>query len=203
MANHENSCPHQEKLCDLNCGVKVKLKDMMTHKQTECTEFVINCVNDGCTQQMKRKNFQKHQVSCLHRQICCDYCKKQMKRKDYPKHVKECPMCIIPCELGCNIQGLKRKDLHTHFMTECSEYVITCTNPGCKVKTKRKLMKQHRVSECEYIKIQCKYCKKNDILRLNMKRHENECDMFPVLCAKKCGEKIPKKYINHHYYYYH
>ena len=56
---------HNCKFSDQGCGVKMMLKDLVTHEKT-CPDRTIQCPNPGCAQLVKLKNFDNHAQEDAH-----------------------------------------------------------------------------------------------------------------------------------------
>ncbi|XP_066936940.1 TNF receptor-associated factor 3-like isoform X2 [Clytia hemisphaerica] len=98
---HQKRCKHRITGC-LYCKAKMKQKEYSAHLLV-CDEVVVNCPNSGCTEQLKRKNLDRHKLfSCLYEKVECpfkyvnplswrnDYeCQGKFLRKDLTKHDQE------------------------------------------------------------------------------------------------------------------
>ena len=85
----EKDCMNRQYECD-SCG-EVDTYDKITRAHDKiCALKVIQCPNDDCTQQMRRKKMKWHLELCPETEIPCKYrrlgCEVTMKRKAMPEH---------------------------------------------------------------------------------------------------------------------
>ena len=69
---------HDCKFTDQGCGVKMMLKDLVTHEKT-CPDRTIQCPNPGCAQLVKLKNFDNHAQRGNHSLIIDSRCNIRFK----------------------------------------------------------------------------------------------------------------------------
>eukprot|EP01084_Bolivina_argentea_P033980 62859_1 len=62
---------------------------------------------------------------------------------------------------------------HTYH-TEENDKIVSCTNPGCNQKMKRKHFKNHYNNKCRYTSQECQYCHQQNILRKDMSKHHSK-----------------------------
>eukprot|EP01084_Bolivina_argentea_P299274 515847_1 len=60
MDKHRIVCPFMIIDCSLDCGMELLRQDMDSHLVYYCAEKVLNCSNDGCQIQLKRRLQRKH-----------------------------------------------------------------------------------------------------------------------------------------------
>ncbi len=70
-------------------------KNSKIHLSKDCSEKLLNCCNDDCKMQVKRKDFNKHvNVECSERMVECEFVKygcilKQIKASELKNHMDE------------------------------------------------------------------------------------------------------------------
>ena len=76
-------------------------KDIESHRSTDCSEQLMDCSNDDCKQQIKRKNFRNHVNN-------------------------ECESRIVDCKFrmyGCQIHDIKASELNKHLQEYQMEHL--------------------------------------------------------------------------------
>ncbi|KAE8600560.1 hypothetical protein XENTR_v10013311 [Xenopus tropicalis] len=126
------------------CDVKVMLGRYQEHLG-QCLYEMTLCSNDGCHDQMIRKELKGHLESeCKLRQEACIYCKQTMASINLTIHVGlYCQLYPVPCPNACPVT-CPRAELDKH-LCECPEAELQCTfsNYGCNVMVKRSKVKEH------------------------------------------------------------
>ena len=88
------------------------------------------------------------------------------------------------------------RDLQSH-LAGCDYEMVTCTNKGCRVIIKRKLLAKHLQKNCCHRLVQCEHChldvpywkitgeisKSSHISPI----HCSECPEYPLACPNRCG----------------
>eukprot|EP01083_Nonionella_stella_P123687 372870_1 len=93
MGKHLAECPESKIQCPLACGMSVIRKNKNIHLENECMEQLLDCSNDECKEQIKRKHFETHTN-------------------------KECDLRIVECKFrafGCNSDNIKANQLNEHL----------------------------------------------------------------------------------------
>ncbi|KAI9105230.1 hypothetical protein DFS34DRAFT_541 [Phlyctochytrium arcticum] len=101
---------------------------LQTHLDVHCAYVESECSNEGCTQNVLRKDAEHHAQVCEWRPEwsaqTCPECHAAVQRRDAEKHSKECPAGITACP-HCHAE-LARAELIIHSTDECPEHIMAC-----------------------------------------------------------------------------
>eukprot|EP01084_Bolivina_argentea_P079296 143865_1 len=76
LHKHLSECAEASIYCPLSCGSAILRKNVKIHCSIQCSEKLIDCINDGCMEQIKRKDFTNHTTKdCFYREIQCKFAK--------------------------------------------------------------------------------------------------------------------------------
>eukprot|EP01084_Bolivina_argentea_P079294 143855_1 len=76
LDKHRSECAEASIYCPLSCGSAILRKNVKIHCSIQCSEKLIDCINDGCMEQIKRKDFTNHTTKdCFYREIQCKFAK--------------------------------------------------------------------------------------------------------------------------------
>ena len=91
------------------------------------------------------------------------------------------------------------RDLQSH-LAGCGYEMVTCTNKGCRVIMKRKLLAKHLQKNCCHRLVQCEHChldvtywmitgeiSKSSHVPPIPPIHHSECPEYPLACPNRCG----------------
>ena len=141
-------------------------------------ELKVKCDNhkNGCKWEQELAQMEEHLSKCGYAKVDCENnCKQFLLRNNLRNHLKnQCPMREYQCP-KCKEKG-KYQTITTDHLEVCLEQDITCPNPECGVRYKRKETYKHR-SQCPNEKIECSYSKigcKHKSLRKDMPEHIKE-----------------------------
>ena len=168
-----NRCPNcRNSLIDRN-GNKHYFPDKASDRRIK--ELKVKCDNhkNGCKWKQELAQLEQHLSKCGYTKIeCKNNCKKSVLRDNLRKHLQhECLMREYQC-LKCKEKG-KYQTITTDHLEVCPEQDITCPNPGCGVRYKRKETYKHQlgcqreVIKCNYSKVGCTF----QCLREDMHKH--------------------------------
>jgi len=105
----------------------------------------VKCSNRGCTENLERKDVNKHVLEdCRFREIPCDYCKQVFSANRISEHVLSCPQKMIDCPQGCGFRAQIR-NMNGHVKNDCDFTEVACYlhDYGCKKKMKRLKVEEH------------------------------------------------------------
>ena len=98
----------------------------------------------------------------------------------------------------CSWSG-ELRDLQSH-LAGCGYEMVTCTNKGCRVIMKRKLLAKHLQKNCCHRLVQCEHChfdvpywkitgeiSKSSHVPPIPPIHHSECPEYPMACPNRCG----------------
>ena len=157
--------------CEYNkkgCEWIGRLKDMKELHFPECLYSLVPCTNikDKKKRPMKR-------------------CGVLLQRQELHKHMTElCEWKQMECT------HCKSADTH-HFITgvhiaACPDVLVSCSNEGCDIKVKRKLLPEHKTSCLKQV-VSCRYCCTANVTRDKMDSH----------CLKCMGDYLDKVVTEH------
>ena len=120
-------CPNKgESLFEEGCAVRLKRKEMESHKVT-CYYRRVMCPNPKCNSWIIYKDLTLHDERCLFKMIECDNkCREKVQRQFLDKHKDVCEFQLVKCpyyDLGCKIEIL-RKDYKVHLEEEAFNHSI-------------------------------------------------------------------------------
>ena len=123
-------------------------------------ELKVKCDNhkNGCKWKQELAQLEEHLSKCGYVEvICMNNCKQFVLQHNLSNHLQnQCPMREYQCP-KCKEKG-KYQTITTDHLKVCLEHRITCPNPGCGVRYKRKNTLPH-ISTCQRKKIKCDYSK--------------------------------------------
>ena len=144
-------CPNTSEGCDW-VGEVGKVETHLSpgvseHSARLCQFEKIACSNDGCEEEVYRRDLDVHQTThCPYRITECRYCKSY--RSTYnditTNHFFDCPAYPVDCPNGCGEPNLRRSKLQEHFDT-CPCLVVNCDFKaiGCAIHRSRATMAAH------------------------------------------------------------
>ena len=186
--NKGKGCKWQGELNDINNHL---------HSGDGCQYEDILCTNE-CGKVIQRCNLKSHLDSdCPHQKSHCLYCHIKIEHKLYSKHKKECPKFPVPCPNKCKIGNMPRENLQKHLDDECMLQNVKCSN-RCGILLQRQFLTYHLKSECPCRRVNCQYCRAQNIYKFIEGQHKNICPKFPVFCSNRCGVTIPRKDADKH-----
>ncbi|CAI2362722.1 unnamed protein product [Moneuplotes crassus] len=181
LENHTTKiCEFRFVDCVLNCGVKIRTREMYDHIHNICSKSLIPCKN-SCGEVIERGSMEAHTNSnCMNEIIFCQYkkthvyhngCDLKLKRSEMQEHLHECPFRIIKCQNeGCE-QIIAFKDSKRHDV-RCKFKVLQCRNE-CGEQFRRQFEDDH-FDKCPLQMIRCPYfdmgCK-TELLREENQEH--------------------------------
>ena len=157
-----------------------------------------------------------HQVSCCGTNFChlciqqviankdpCPGCESlpvtTVYNKGRSRAVRQLSTHCINKEKGCNWTG-EYYQLDEHLnpnKVNCCEFIeIQCKD--CEDMIKKFRSQIHKKEECQKRSCICSYCKSYKSTYDDITEHWHVCDSYLVLCPKKCGTKIQRKYLTKH-----
>eukprot|EP01083_Nonionella_stella_P151098 482362_1 len=95
MDKHVATCPEVTIDCPLSCGVSILRRNTKYHLKNDCNEQLLDCTNDECKMQIKRKEFDTHvNHQCENRVVECEFVKygctiKMIKASQMKQHLEE------------------------------------------------------------------------------------------------------------------
>jgi len=116
------------------------------HEKT-CGYAIVTCKYSLRCEGIRRKNLQKHELSCQYRPMQCSHCQTAVEYSRMEAHLKVCDKVSVLCT-RCNEETL-RGELEKHKLNSCLEEEVMCQffDQGCQVVTKRKNLKHHLSEE--------------------------------------------------------
>ena len=111
----KSRCPLSTRGCDWSG----QLGDIVQH-MSMCVKLRVACVT-GCGEVLERCETDGHLKKCPLRRERCEYCGEEVQASGANRHIALCPRHPdgeVSCpykELGCDVLGIKRKDLDTHL----------------------------------------------------------------------------------------
>lgn len=112
------------------CSWKGQFNDFIEHDEN-CEKKMVQC--QMCHVHVSKAKMTNHMTkSCPKRNVPCQYCKEMIVYDNTENHNKTCPMYTIKCE-GCG-EKIARKDIMEHQEKTCTNRILTCPVPSCKVK---------------------------------------------------------------------
>ena len=137
------------KCTSAGCPWVNELGSLEKHLET-CGFALITCVN-GCKEKILSSEHTSHCTErCPLRQYTCELCKSKGTYKEMTGgHLDECPDLMIPCpNNGCD-NGIKRKQIASHYL-ECPYETIDCPfkDVGCAYTSQRNRMEDHKATSC-------------------------------------------------------
>ena len=148
---HINKCPDYVIPCpNKGCKVKIKRKEINSHRSMECLWEIINCCNAGCTLSTTLTHQTKE---CLFRPYTCEHCKANgIFMEMTGPHINKCPDYLIPCpNSGCAMK-IKRKETDSHRLVDCLWEIMDCPylHIGCMFKCPKCKMVDHKATSSDY-----------------------------------------------------
>ena len=140
-------CIHHAKGCEWSGHLLHEPK----HREDTCGYEEVKCEmwEMGCEVADERRYMKKHVVEeCEYRNVSCEYCWDIQRVWEMETHLLSCPDYPVTCLSGCQVEGLLRKNVHSHQQV-CPEAVVDCpfAEMGCKeVQLKRKDVESHTTS---------------------------------------------------------
>uniref|UniRef100_A0A8D0HEU7 TNF receptor-associated factor n=1 Tax=Sphenodon punctatus TaxID=8508 RepID=A0A8D0HEU7_SPHPU len=157
---------------------KTTLGRYQDHLQ-QCLFERIQCTNDGCCEQVFRKELKDHlNLQCKYREEMCQYCKTFLVSFSLKNHEKnDCPDYPVHCPHDCS-QMILKKEIEKHFSV-CPEAEIDCPYKpyGCLIKVKRGKLVEHENASLKEHMLQ--------ILHKNSKLEEQISDLYKSLEFKE------------------
>ena len=159
LKNFKVKCPNSEK----GCYWQGDLGEAEKHTRDVCQFTVVACRNVDCNEEMTRQELDEHMRNlCLQRKYNCPHCHKESTYHNVTtKHFTICKDMPLPCPGGCGTQGLVRKSMEQHLLTECPEEVVPCTTyaiAGCEEVVKRKSLQQHLQEKDQHLAVALSQC---------------------------------------------
>merc|ERR1712060_555464 len=118
---------------------------LKVHKRKEISDNTFEKC-ELCDHSLKRMVMEKHMKQfCLQREEACKFCEAVLIYKDMKNHhMGDCPKFIVKCPQQCFERNLQRCKVEEHLKT-CMNSIVDCryTPYGCKVKVKRKAVRNH------------------------------------------------------------
>ncbi|XP_065891569.1 TNF receptor-associated factor 5-like [Dysidea avara] len=111
----------------------------------QCKHVMLNCPYMKCKISMSRHQMIDHVKACQYRPFACPHCGYEGAHAEIVKmHYEICSMYPLVCPNNCSQKTFKRGELPGHLDT-CPNAMVCCpfVNLGCKVKTKRCILKRH------------------------------------------------------------
>ena len=140
----EGPCHFVDVECPLQCGRRVKRRNLNEHKSNECA---------------------KRPFSCQY----CDY--KSTHEKVVNDHWQKCQHYPKVCPNKCSTDKIERRFLQHHLKEKCPLEMIPCefSFAGCQTNVMRKLMNEHLdQAKDEHLKITASKCKNLEIQQANL-----------------------------------
>lgn len=125
--DHLHDCPDHPLPCvNEGCQENVKRRDMLGHCYQHCLHQITGCGN-GCGQDMKRQELAEHEASrCPRRIMTCAHCEKRdVGEFILGDHVRKCPEVRIPCHNEDCLEVIKRYNVDEHQDT-CPHGLVSC-----------------------------------------------------------------------------
>jgi len=115
-AHLRDSCQYAlEKCTGLGCDVTVMRKDMAEHRESHCSEVLVEC--EACHEQVRRGLLPQHQqTECNGTELPCPACEKLFAPANMQEHLSKCPNVSISCPqsvFGCSAV-LPRSEMPAH-----------------------------------------------------------------------------------------
>ena len=151
--NSESGCEWQGELRDLLrhlTGVGGAGGESPRHRgpPSLCSFEPAACANEGCRQQLARRDVERHQRSeCPHRRLVCQYC--SAVETTYAEmtgtHWAECPDFPVSCPNNCDAEEMRRCLVQAHCDRDCRLQLVRCpyAEVGCGVKRPRRELLAH------------------------------------------------------------
>ena len=114
----EGPCHFVDVECPLQCGQRVKRRDLNEHKSNHCIKRPFSC--EFCDYKATYEKCVNHKPKCQHYpEVCSNNCsKKKIERRFLKYHLhEECPLEKIPCKFafaGCQAT-IERKSMQKHL----------------------------------------------------------------------------------------
>ena len=252
MTQHRDECPQEMVMCSNGCGFKCKRYQLPTHlldcpmrivscphcqhkdehrsitgvHLTQCPDYPIPCLNNGCEENIKRRLMTQHRDECPHEMVMCSNgCGIVFKRHELEVHLhKTCPKRIVSCvychkedeyqiingdhydicpdyPLPCSNNGCEKKIkrcLVTQHRTACLHEMMTCSN-GCGFELKRHELEVHLHKTCPKRIVSCPHCQHRGEHRSITGNHLTQCPDYPIFCPNNgCEKKIKRCLVTQH-----
>lgn len=100
----------------LDCKWKGLTAHYDQHINKDCPKQIINCINKGCSNEVKREELIKHLKVCDYRIEKCQHCCAQFSFVQLESHYEVCPKAIVVCPQKCGVdivRELLRNQLHS------------------------------------------------------------------------------------------
>ena len=132
----EGPCGFVDVECPLQCGQRVKRRDINEHKSNECAKRPFSC--EYCDyESTHEKVVNDHQPKCQrYPEVCPNKCStEKIERRFLQHHLKEkCPLEMIPCKFafaGCKTK-VQRQSMKEHLKYSKDDHLelmaLECTN---------------------------------------------------------------------------
>ncbi|CAG5128354.1 unnamed protein product, partial [Candidula unifasciata] len=143
----------------------------------EMKQLLVYCVHEGCVEQLRFSNLERHVKECVHREVQCINsprgCRELIKFKDVELHLKECGYRPIICEqCGSEFSFNSKQE---HDLEQCPEALVSCTYL-CGQEMKRRLLEDHKAvcpkkpAECQFKILGCTFTGSSEEVR----KHEQD-----------------------------
>ncbi|KAG8222644.1 hypothetical protein J437_LFUL011920 [Ladona fulva] len=147
---------------------------------------MVYCIHhkDGCKWTDELRKLKAHLNTCRHDAIpCTRQCGAQIPRVLMDDHLRHtCPKRRARCEsCGREFTG---ELLEAHTVAGCPSEPIYCEGK-CGIKVARRLLAQHRATECPKRLVPCRHCGK-EFVADTMQAHHSKCGRFPLPCPNRC-----------------
>ncbi|XP_031351931.1 TNF receptor-associated factor 4 isoform X2 [Photinus pyralis] len=146
---------------------------------------VVYCIHnkEGCKWSDELRKLKAHLNTCKHdAKPCTSNCGAQIPRVLMEDHLKyTCPHRRARCEF-CT-KDFTGESLENHI-GNCGHEPVYCENK-CGLKVQRRILSQHKTSDCFKRLVACRYCKK-DFIADTMAAHHIKCGSVPVGCPNRC-----------------